>query len=221
MLIYNYDAITKEYTGHEEASLDPEETKVQGKDIYLIPANATTEVPNKTEENQVNIFETGHWAIESDFRGQKMVSETMIPENVNFIGALPEGYVLITQEQIELLNEKGTNYFIIQNGKLIVNPNYEKEQAEKERERISHLTCTKRVFVLMLEQLGLDYFEQIEPLINANRQARLEWSLCVELERSNPLLDAIGGELGITPEQLDNLFKYANGEITQKEFRGE
>ena len=97
----------------------------------------------------------------------------------------------------------------------------EEEQAEKERERISHLKCTKRVFILMLEQLGLDYFEQIEPLINANRQARLEWSLCVELERNNPLLDAIGEELGITHEQLDNLFRYANGEITQNEFRGE
>jgi hypothetical protein len=115
---------------------------------------------------------------------------------------------------------KQPNKYILEKGKLIPNPNYEQEEEQKERERISHLTCTKRVFVLMLEQLGLDYFERIEPLINANRQARLEWSLCVELERNNPLLDAIGGELGITPEQLDNLFKYANGEITQEEFRG-
>lgn len=97
----------------------------------------------------------------------------------------------------------------------------EEEKQQQEQERIKRLSCTKRVFVLMLEQLGLDYFEQIEPLINANRQARLEWSLCVELERSNPLLDSIGSKLGITPEQLDNLFKYANGEITQEEFRGE
>lgn len=111
--------------------------------------------------------------------------------------------------------------YIVVSGELVLNPNYEEEQAEKERERIAHLKCTKRVFVLMLEQLGLDYFEQIEPMINANRDAKLQWTLCVELERSNPLLDAIGGELGITHEQLDNLFRYANGEITEKEFRGE
>lgn len=110
--------------------------------------------------------------------------------------------------------------YIIVDNELILNPNYEEEQAEKERERISHLKCTKRVFVLMLEQLGFDYFEQIEPMINANRQAKLEWELCVELERSNPLLDSIGGQLRITPKQLDDLFKYANGEITQEEFRG-
>ena len=89
----------------------------------------------------------------------------------------------------------------------------EEELAEQEAERISHLKCTKRVLILILEQLGLDYFEQIEPLINANRQAKLEWELCVELERNNPLLDVIGAELNITPQQIDAVFKYANGEI--------
>lgn len=110
------------------------------------------------------------------------------------------------------------NKYIVEGDILVPNPNYEKEEEEKEKERVSHLKCTKRVFVLMLEQLGLDYFEQIEPMIEANRQAKLEWELCVELERSNPLLDSIGGELGITPKQLDYLFKYANGEITEEEF---
>lgn len=97
---------------------------------------------------------------------------------------------------------------------------WEEEQAQKEAERISHLKCTKRVFVLMLEQMGLDYFEQILPLIKANRQAELEWELCVELERANPLLDLMGAQLGVSPTQIDNLFKYANGEITQEQFLG-
>ena len=30
----------------------------------------------------------------------------------------------------------------------------------------------------------------------------------------------MAGQLGITPEQLDNLFKYANGEMTLEEFKG-
>lgn len=131
MLVYNYDEITKEYIGYEEASLDPEETKTQKRDIYLVPANATTEVPNETEENQVNIFEIDHWVIESDFRGQNMVNEAMIPESVNFIGALPEGYVLIIEEQIKNINIKGKNYYVIENNELVINPNYEQEQAAK------------------------------------------------------------------------------------------
>jgi len=94
----------------------------------------------------------------------------------------------------------------------------EEEEQEQEQERIGNLQCTKRVFVLMLEQLGLDYFEQIEPAINANRQAKLEWELCVELQRKNPLLDQLALQFGITSKQLDDLFKFANSEITQEEF---
>lgn len=97
----------------------------------------------------------------------------------------------------------------------------EEEKEREEKERIGNLQCTKRVFVLMLEQLGLDYFEQLDPVINANRQAKLEWELCVELQRKNPLLDQLAAQFGVTPKQLDDLFKFANGEITQQEFLGE
>ena len=89
-----------------------------------------------------------------------------------------------------------------------------------EAERIGNLECTKRVFVLMLEQLGVGYFDKIEPLIKSNPQAQLEWELCVKLERKNPLLDVMASQLGITPVQLDNLFKYANNEITIEDFKG-
>lgn len=116
---------------------------------------------------------------------------------------------IVTQAELDAHR----NLVIVQDGVLVLNPDYEQEEAEKEAERISHLKCTKRVLILILEQLGFDYFEQIEPLINANRQAKLEWELCVELERCNPLLDTMGAELGILPSQIDNIFKYANGEI--------
>ena len=121
---------------------------------------------------------------------------------------------IITQAELDA----HPNKCIVQNGVLILNPDYEHEEEEKEKERVANLTCTKRVFVLMLEQLGFDYFEQIEPLIEANRQAKLEWALCVELQRKNPLLDVVASEIGVTSKQLDDLFKYANGEITQQEF---
>lgn len=116
---------------------------------------------------------------------------------------------IVTQDELDA----HPNKVIAEEGELVLNPNYEEEEAEKEAERISHLKCTKRVLVLILEQLGFDYFEQIEPLINSNRQAKLEWELCVELERSNPLLNVIGAQLGISSQQIDAIFKYANGEI--------
>ena len=94
----------------------------------------------------------------------------------------------------------------------------EEELAEKEKERIAKLTCTKRVFALMLQELGITY-TMLKQLIATNEQAQLEWDLCVELQRSNPLLDVMALQLGVTAEQLDGLFKYANGEITIEQFK--
>jgi hypothetical protein len=94
----------------------------------------------------------------------------------------------------------------------------EEELAQKEKERIAKLTCTKRVFALMLQELGITY-TMLKELIATNEQAQLEWDLCVELERQNPLLDVMAMQLGITSERLDGLFRYANGEITIDQFR--
>lgn len=96
---------------------------------------------------------------------------------------------------------------------------WEEKQAQKEKERIGKLTCTKRVFALMLQEVGVDYLTVLKPLIESNSQAQLEWELCVELERSNPLLDIMAAQLMITPEHLDLIFRYANGELTEEEFR--
>lgn len=89
----------------------------------------------------------------------------------------------------------------------------QQEIEDKEKERISHLKCTKRVFALCLKELGVTY-EQLKNKIAENDDAQLEWDLCVELERCNPLIDIMASEIGITSEQLDYIFKYANGEIT-------
>ena len=127
---------------------------------------------------------------------------------------------MINGENIEVSKEVYDNSekYIYQEDKIIPNPNYEMEQKNKEQERIARLTCTKRVFALMLQELGITY-TMLKQLIATNEQAQLEWDLCVELQRSNPLLDVMALQLGITSEQLDGLFMYANGELTIEEFR--
>lgn len=98
-------------------------------------------------------------------------------------------------------------------------PEYIAKKEQEEKERIGNLTCTKRVLVLMLQEYGVDYFEDIKPLIDANPQAQIEWDLCVQLQRNNQLLDTMGAQLDITPLQLDMLFKTANGENSIEELR--
>jgi hypothetical protein len=90
---------------------------------------------------------------------------------------------------------------------------YKDKQKSKEKERIARLSCTKRHFVLLLQEQGISYKNTLKPLIEANEQASIEWELCERLYRFNPLLDQMAEGLGITSEQLDTIFKVANGEV--------
>ena len=120
---------------------------------------------------------------------------------------------LIEETNLEYVYDADVEEYVLKD------KSWEEKQAQKERERIGNLKCTKRVFALMVQELGIDYLAVLKPLIETNPQAQLEWELCVELERKNPLLDIMANQLGIMPAQLDGLFKYANGEITLEEFK--
>ena len=85
----------------------------------------------------------------------------------------------------------------------------QEEIEEQERQRINNLTMTKRVFALALQKIGISY-TQLKELIATSEQAQLEWDLCERLQRGNPLLDLMAGQLGVTPEQLDEMFILAN-----------
>lgn len=216
MKIYNYHPLTGEYLGSQNADLDPEETIQQGKDVYLLPDFATFSAPPEHIENKARIYQDNQWDYIADYRNNfYKVDNALSVLDITELGEVEEGYILVEKELGDLIKENPDNY-IIDNGE--VREKTEEEKEAEEEARISHLKCTKRVFVLMIEQMGFDYFEQIEPLINNNRQAKLEWELCVELERSNPLLDLLGAQLGVTHNQLNKLFQYANGEITLEEF---
>ena len=107
--------------------------------------------------------------------------------------------------------------YLYNEGVVVINPNYPNIVAERERERVNNLHCTKRVLALVLKELGVSY-ANLQTLIATNEDAQLEWDLCVELERSNPLLDILGAQLGLAPTTIDKIFKYANGEIDKEDF---
>ena len=97
----------------------------------------------------------------------------------------------------------------------------EEEVNLKENERIGNLTATKRVFALILNELGIDYLTQLKPLIESNPAAQLEWELCSELQRKNPLIDIMAEKMGISSAKVDKIFRYANNEITAEELKEE
>ena len=116
----------------------------------------------------------------------------------------------VSEELYNAFNENPEMY-VYSNGEVIIDPDYEEHEAQREKERVGKLQVTKRVFALALQQLGITY-TQLKELIASNEQAQLEWDLCVELQRNNPLLDVMAAQLGVSSDTLDMIFKRANGE---------
>lgn len=125
---------------------------------------------------------------------------------------------IFNEPTIEKWEETQDEYVLDGDCYVLKDSAWEEKQALIEKERIARLSCTKRDFALMLQEMGVDYFTQLKPLIDSNPQAQLEWELCERLYRFNPMIDLMAGQLGVTPEMLDGLFQYANGEISASEF---
>lgn len=83
---------------------------------------------------------------------------------------------------------------------------WEAEQALKEKERIAKLKLTKREVFLGLYQAKGVTPDQIEAQIT-DPTALIEFEYANDYYRGNPLIDIVGAQLGITPEQLDKFFE--------------
>lgn len=213
MKLYLYDEFTKEYIETIEAYLDPEETRIQGKEVCMYPANSTDIEPPTTIENQVCIFEVDNWVVKADFRGQYQCNEDLEVSLVDCVGELQEGFILITEEQAKKIEEDKL-FYIVQDGELIENPNYEAEQEQKERERIGNLFLTGADVERGIYQAkGMD-FEDILAFVMANPPVGLDVkALRIELKanhfyRGNTYVNAVGALLGFTSEQLDKFFEF-------------
>ena len=100
--VYLYDEKTKEYKSEVNAQLDPLESTKAGKDIYLLPANATWDEPT-VKDGCVPVWNGETWDEVEDHRKQ----EYWLPEDkygapareMKEIGPLPEGAMLTAPER--------------------------------------------------------------------------------------------------------------------------
>ena len=214
MLAYKYDRVTREYLGSQYAQPDP----IEGE--YLLPIDCTFDKPPLTPEGYISCYVQNNWIMQLDKRDTWQIRlDDITFSKVDYIGNCKQGYQFITDEEFEKYQNDRDSFKVV-DGKWVDitdTQEYRDIKEAKERERVANLECTKRVFVLMLERLGIDYFNQLLPIIEMNRQAKLEWELCVQLQRKNPLIDQIALNFGVTSEQLDILFKIANGEASVEE----
>ena len=105
----------------------------------------------------------------------------------------------------------------------VINPNYEAEQAQKERERLDMLNLTAAdVERAIYKAKGMDFDDVVALVEQYNEAAPMDAegessaidikALKIELKannfyRGNPYINAVGTLLGFTSDQLDNFFE--------------
>lgn len=104
MIFYTYDEKTKEYTGAQNAFIDPLETKKQCKEVYLVPPNVTDKKPLEAKENQAVIFNGSEWEIIADYRNKTYYIGTEQHE-MKELGDLPNGATFEPVEPKKSLSE--------------------------------------------------------------------------------------------------------------------
>ena len=208
MNLYNYDENTKEYLYTSVAEADPEETKIQGKFIPLIPANCTEiQIPTYNSDNQIPVFENDNWVIKPDYRkNYYKVNNNLNVEDIITIGE-QEGYYIVDKATGEDIKQNSDWYKISSNNIVKKSSSeYEAEQAQKERERLNMLSMTKREMFLGLYQAKGITPDMLKAQIT-NPQALIEFEYANDYYRGNPLIDVIGTQLGFTSEQLNKFFE--------------
>lgn len=166
--------------------------------------------------NQGLRIETVDNIIEEERTREITEEREVLDEEGNVIGT--ETVVVDTEVYYEAVNYP-THYAleaneIMEGGEPVINPNYEAEQEQKERERIAKLYLTGADVERGIYQAkGMD-FDDILAFVMANPPQGLDVkALKIELKanhfyRGNPYVNAVGGLLGFTSEQLDKFFEF-------------
>ena len=120
----------------------------------------------------------------------------------------------VSEEIYNNAQQYGSNYYIYSNGQIILNPNYEQEQAQKEAERIGELTMTALDFITFLRQCGLT-LEQIRAYLDSNIELDTQLKYCqnVYCKVARSVMPITVGNITITAEMVENAFKVKNGEL--------
>ena len=143
MQVYKYDEQTKEYIGTEQALINPLESELQGKTIYLLPANATFEKPN-LQDGFASVW-NDKWENIEDNRGKEYWLDTDTfgtpAKTMKELGAFPANAVFTAPvKALDELKADKINEFKFKRDSLEVKPisyqGYRFDYDDKARDRI-------------------------------------------------------------------------------------
>lgn len=141
--------------------------------------------------------------------GEIIKNETL-EEDIKAHGKCKETDIITQAELTQYPNK-----VIVQDGVLVLNPDFESEEEQKEKERIAMLSLTRGdVFRGLLQAKGITR-AQIRAMIETNEElsevekemALIDFDEALNFYRGNALINVLGASLGITSEQLDKFFE--------------
>ena len=92
-------------------------------------------------------------------------------------------------------------------GQPVINPNYEAQEAQKERTRLDMLNLTKAdVLLALYEDKGITP-EDIKTMLKDNVPALIKFDYASSYYRGDEVVNALGLALGYTTEEMDYLFE--------------
>lgn len=92
-------------------------------------------------------------------------------------------------------------------GTIVLNPNYEKIQAQKERQRLDLLNLTKADVLLALYQDKGITPDDIKEMLKDNIPALIKFDYASSYYRGDEVVNSLGLALGYTTEEMDYLFE--------------
>lgn len=118
-----------------------------------------------------------------------------------------------TEEMYQAFLEDRNKVMVV-DGEVVINPHYEAEQAQKERERLDSLSMTRGdVFEALILAKGLSK-AQLRAMIEAyetDETTKLlylnRFDEALDFYRGYPIFDLLGEQIGVTPEMWDRFFE--------------
>ncbi|KLD95811.1 hypothetical protein [Aliarcobacter butzleri] len=194
-IIYVYDKDMKEYLHSHTNTFLIDYKK------FNILENETTIKPLDNKAGYTVCFneEAKKWEYVEDNRGKIIYSKTTKEKiEVDYLGKIKEEHTLLVPGQFDEWDY--TQKIWVEN-----------EKVKKEYEdSLIPTSITQRQCRLMLHKMG-KYKEVVTFIENSeDDEIKIEWEYASTIERNNPLVSTLGEQLGLTKEQLDNLFVEAS-----------
>ena len=120
---------------------------------------------------------------------------------------LTDLYIEMTAEEVEAFTKYGAEAFTIIDDECVLDPNYEQELAQKERQRLNLLNLTKADVLLALYQDKGITPEDIKVMLKDNVPALIKFDYASSYYRGDEVVNALGLALGYTTEEMDYLFE--------------